>query len=137
MCYKPEAQARDPLLALRACVPRRNAKLAFGYHSFFGVDRLRIFPCIIAVNFLLLSQATLVHYLPIASIAPLLDESRKLTISRVGAGRAIEGHVAILEAVRAHDSQAAVRVNDPRDRRLHGSRRPCVSGSGGVPNATG
>ena len=43
----------------------------------------------------------------LSSIAPLLDKSRTVTILRVGVGRAIEGHAAILDAVRAHDSQAA------------------------------
>ena len=43
----------------------------------------------------------------LSSIAPLLDESRKLTISNMGADRAIEGHVVVYEAVRDHDSQAA------------------------------
>jgi len=43
----------------------------------------------------------------LSSIAPLLDESRKQTISRVGSGRAIEGHVAILDAVRRRDPPAA------------------------------
>ncbi|MCE9555128.1 MAG: FadR family transcriptional regulator [Planctomycetes bacterium] len=43
----------------------------------------------------------------LSTIAPLLNASRRTTLSRVGAGRAIEGHVAILQALRNRDSVEA------------------------------
>lgn len=43
----------------------------------------------------------------LATIAPMLNESRRTTLSRVGTGRAVEGHVAILEAIRDRDVERA------------------------------
>ena len=46
----------------------------------------------------------------LGTVAPLLDASRKTTLSRVGPGRAVEGHTAILASLRARDPQAARRA---------------------------
>jgi len=43
----------------------------------------------------------------LSTIAPLLNASRRTTLSRVGAGRAIEGHVAILKAIRERSPDEA------------------------------
>lgn len=43
----------------------------------------------------------------LSTIGPLLNESRRTTLSRVGAGRAIEGHVAIIKALRGRNPEEA------------------------------
>jgi len=43
----------------------------------------------------------------LSTVAPLLNASRRTTLSRVGPGRAIEGHVAILKALRDRDAEEA------------------------------
>ncbi|MBM3396580.1 MAG: FadR family transcriptional regulator [Betaproteobacteria bacterium] len=43
----------------------------------------------------------------LSTIAPLLNASRRTTLSRVGSGRAIEGHVAILQAIRNRNPEEA------------------------------
>jgi GntR family transcriptional repressor for pyruvate dehydrogenase complex len=60
----------------------------------------------------LLANATgnVLFQMLLSTIAPLLDESRHTTLSRVGVGRAVEGHVAILKAVRNRDPNEARRA---------------------------
>ena len=43
----------------------------------------------------------------LSTIAPLINESRRRTISRVGIKRALAGHIAILNAVKERDVVAA------------------------------